>query len=206
MKNILFYSLICLFISLNSCKKEKTESLEKKEAIKSYSLDVKNSTVNWTAYKTSDKVPVKGVFNEINIVKSSKATNQVDVLKGLEFEIPVTSIFSKDSIRDGKLNKFFFEVMKNTSKLKGTFSIEGEEKGKISLTMNGLTKDLPFDYTVEGENIDINAVMNLDNWEAQAALATLNEACKVLHTGADGVSKTWNEVAINAKIKTVLEK
>ena len=206
MKKAIIFSLISLFITLNSCKKEKAEATEKKEIIKSYAVDVKNSTVNWTAYKTTDKVPVKGVFTEVNIIKSLNATHQIDVLNGLEFEIPVASIFSKDSIRDGKLNKFFFEVMKNTLKLKGTFSIQEGGKGQISLTMNGLTKDLPFDYTIQGENIDINASMNLDNWEAKTAIATLNKACNELHSGADGISKTWNEVAINAQIKTVLKK
>lgn len=206
MKKVLFYSLISLFISLNSCKKEKAESTEKKEISSHYIVDAKNSTVNWTAYKTSDKVPVKGVFTEVNIIKSADAHNQIDVLNGLEFEIPVTSIFSKDTIRDGKLNKFFFEAMKNTLKLKGTFSIEEDGKGKISLTMNGLTKDLSIDYSIQGENIEINAIMNVDTWEAQAALTTLNKACNELHSGADGVSKTWNEVAINAQIKTVLKK
>jgi len=38
--------------------------------------------------------------------------------------------------------------------------------------------------------------MNLDTWNGQTAVASLNEACKDLHKGADGVSKTWNEVAI----------
>ena len=60
--------------------------------------------------------------------------------------------------------------MKNTLKLKGTFSIEEDGKGKISLTMNGLTKDLPIEYSIQGDNIEINASMNLDTWEAQAAL------------------------------------
>lgn len=206
MKNIFFYSLIILFISFTSCKKEKAQTTEDKVALNSYIIDVENSVINWTAYKTTDKLPVKGVFTEVKIKKSVAASNPIEVLNGMEFEIPVSSIFSKDSIRDGKLNKFFFEVMKNTLKLKGTFSVDEDGKGKISLTMNGLTKDLPFDYSIKGDSIDISATMNLDTWEAQAAIATLNEACNALHTGTDGVSKTWNEVAINAQIITILEK
>jgi len=206
MKKIFFYSLIILFISFTSCKKEKAQTTEDKVALNSYIIDVENSVINWTAYKTTDKLPVKGVFTEVKIKKSVAASNPIEVLNGMEFEIPVSSIFSKDSIRDGKLNKFFFEVMKNTLKLKGTFSVDEDGKGKISLTMNGLTKDLPFDYSIMGDSIDISATMNLDTWEAQAAIATLNEACNALHTGTDGVSKTWNEVAINAQIITILEK
>ncbi len=69
--------------------------------------------------------------------------------------------------------------------------------------MNGLTKELPFDYEMSQDTILINAPMDLNNWQAQAALESLNQACWELHTGPDGVSKTWNEVLINAKILTV---
>ena len=39
-----------------------------------------------------------------------------------------------------------------------------------------------------------------EKWDALEALASLNEACKVLHTGADGVSKTWEDVAITGSV------
>ena len=53
------------------------------------------------------------------------------------------------------------------------------------------------------DTILINASMDLNNWQAQVALESLNQACLELHRGADGVSKTWDEVIINAKILTV---
>jgi hypothetical protein len=42
--------------------------------------------------------------------------------------------------------------------------------------------------------------MDLKNWNALEALASLNKACEALHTGPDGVSKTWEDVAINASV------
>ncbi len=39
--------------------------------------------------------------------------------------------------------------------------------------------------------------MNVNNWDAKNALTSLNNECKDLHKGTDGVSKTWEEVAIN---------
>ena len=33
------------------------------------------------------------------------------------------------------------------------------------------------------------------------ALASLNKACYDLHTGSDGVSKTWEDVAIKASVQ-----
>ena len=42
--------------------------------------------------------------------------------------------------------------------------------------------------------------MNLENWDGLAAVASINKACEALHTGADGVSKTWSEVAVHADV------
>jgi len=203
MKYLLNLSLIFIFsLLIVSCAKEK-KATDLSESSAIYTIDSKNSTVQWTAFKTSAKVPVKGIFKEVKIKKSNEASSPSAALEGLEFEIPVSSIFSKDTIRDAKLNKFFFAVMENSLILKGSFKIENQKKGKLSLTMNGLTKDLPFDFEMSQDTILINASMDLNTWQAQAALESLNQACLELHRGADGVSKTWDEVLINAKILTV---
>ena len=167
-----------------------------------YTIDAGKSTMQWTAYKTTDKLPVKGTFTEIEIQKSIDGSSAAGALDGMEFEIPVNSIFSNDTIRDAKLGKFFFDVMENTMSLKGVFSVEDEGKGKLALTMNGMTRDLPFDYTMSQDTILVKATMDLNNWEAQTALESLHKACYELHKGPDGVSKTWDEVGISAKILT----
>ena len=203
MKKIINYALILIFtISLLSCEKEK-KSVEKTTATKSYVIDTLKSTVQWTAYKTTDKLPVKGTFKEINILNMNEGSSAPASLEGLEFEIPVSSIFTNDTIRDTKLNTFFFAIMENTLSLKGVFSVENETKGNLALTMNGLTKDLPFSYEMSRDTILINTKMDLNIWQTQAALESLHQACLALHTGPDGVSKTWDEVAISAKILTV---
>jgi hypothetical protein len=48
-------------------------------------------------------------------------------------------------------------------------------------------------FTVEG-------VINLEDFGAQAAVESINKACFDLHKGADGVSKTWSEVAISGAV------
>lgn len=203
MKNI-FRPLLILVLTLTvfACQKEK-KSEEKTANTATYKIDAEHSSVQWTAYKTTDKVPVKGTFKEINVKSSEGATTAAGSLEGLEFEIPVSSIYSKDSIRDGKLNKFFFEVMENTMSLKGKFSLANESTGNLALQMNGMTKELPFSYTISKDTLLINATMDLNAWQAQNAVESLHQACLELHTGADGVSKTWDEVGISAKILTV---
>ncbi len=207
MKNILFYTMVfAFFVSIISCEKEKSKKDESKTEVESYIIDSKNSVINWTAYKTTDKIPVKGVFEEVNIVGNKSASNKEDLLKGLEFEIPVGSINSNDTIRDFKLVKFFFEVMENTISLKGKFISLENGKGKVELSMNGISNELQFTYEVNDETISVNSVLNLDNWKVQPAIESLNKVCNEKHKGADGISKTWSEVAIMVEIKTLLEK
>ncbi len=200
--NVCLVAIVTLF--LVSCAKEK-KSEETVKSEKSYSVDKESSTVQWTAYKTTDKVPVKGTFTEINITASNEGNSSSQALKGLAFEIPVSSIFTKDTIRDHKLNKFFFAIMDNTLSLKGVFSVEDENKGNLALTMNGMTEDLPFTYEMSKDTIMIDTKMDLNVWGAQSAVESLHQACLALHTGPDGVSKTWDEVNISAKIVTMLK-
>ena len=203
MKKILNICLITIFaLFLFSCAKEKkTDETLKSDA--SYSVDGDNSTVQWIGYKTTDKVAVKGTFKEIHILEMNSGSTAAASLEGLEFEIPVSSIYSKDTIRDGKLKRLFFGVMENTLNLKGKFSVKDASNGNIALSMNGVTKELPFTYEMSKDTIMINATMDLNIWETQNALASIHQACLALHTGADGVSKTWDEVGLSAKILTV---
>ena len=36
-----------------------------------------------------------------------------------------------------------------------------------------------------------------------SAIVSLNKACNELHTGDDGISKTWNDVQIDASISII---
>ena len=72
MKNLLSFSLIFIFtLFIVSCAKEK-KAADLSEPSTIYMIDSKNSTVQWTAFKTTAKVPVKGIFKEIKINKSNE--------------------------------------------------------------------------------------------------------------------------------------
>jgi len=207
MKKLVFYlMLLLLFVNITSCEKEKKKEDSDKTEVTNYVVDAKNSIINWTAYKTTDKLPVKGVFDEVTLLLNEPAKNKEELLNGLEFEIPVGSINSNDSIRDFKLVKFFFEAMENTLSLKGKFTKAENGKGIIDLKMNGISSELPFSYQINDNIITINSTMNLDNWKAQLAIESLNKVCNEKHKAADGISKTWSEVALMIEVKTIQEK
>jgi len=204
MSKTLIVALLSIFIlNLSSCSKEKKGTVENKKNIDKYVIDIKNTVVHWTGYKTSGKVPVKGSFKQVEISNVTPAENPVEVVKNVKFSISVNSIFSNDSIRDYKLINFLFGKMKNTSHIKGEVSLGDNGKGEAAITMNGFTKNVPLSYKVQGDDIKINAKIELNNWQAQVAVAALNEVCSEKHKGADGESVTWSEVDVMVELKTV---
>lgn len=179
--------------TFKACK----QTPKKEITTKGYIVESKTTTINWTAYKTTSKTPVKGVFTKVNLENAKHGKTAFEALNGLKFSIPVSSIFTKDTIRDNKLKKFFFGVMDNTKLLSGTINMNNETSGTVDLTMNGVTQTLPITYVISDQMVTMEALMDVDNWNAQNALTSLNKACKELHTGEDGITKTWSEVKID---------
>ncbi len=202
MKKHIIPLLLCLLtLSIVSCKKEvkkegdkATTEAPKKQA--AFSLQNATHSIQWIAYKTTEKVPVKGQFKKINILNSGEGNTAKEAINNAEFSIPVSSIFTADSGRDFKIRKFFFGAMDNTDLLSGKLVLENDSIGHVNLTMNGLTNKVPFNYTLNGKSFNLIGKMDVLAWKAEKALDSLNTICKELHKGADGVSKTWNDVAL----------
>lgn len=204
LKKIAISSLLSLLILFTfSCKNEKktTEKINEISA-KKYSFVEKTTKMEFTAYKTTKKLPVKGVFTKITIKNPKTASSVIEAINELSFSIPVNSIQTKNTDRDVKIIKSFFGEMKETTHLTGTVSMNNSEN-HIVLKMNGISSKLPIKYNVKDQIVTIEGIINLDNWKAKAAISALNLVCKDLHKGEDGISQTWNEVAI--KIVTALK-
>lgn len=199
MKKVTLALIAITLISFTSCKDEKkevTKETEKTEVKKetSFMVDPSATEIQWTAFKTTDKIPVSGVFKTINFDKKMGAT-PVEALNGLEFSIPISSIFSKNEDRDGKLVASFFGAMLNTELLKGKISMT-EESCEITITMNDIKHVIPFKFDIKDNKVMFKGIMNLEDWNALGALESLNKVCLDLHKGEDGVSKTWTDVEI----------
>jgi len=202
MKKVVFIALVIgISFQLTSCKTEKKKDVAVKKELKAspYSLKTAKNSIDWIAYKTTDKLPVKGKFKKVTITKNGEGNTAKEAINGTEFSIPVSSLFTADVSRDYNLKKFFFGIMDNTKLVSGKLTITDDTSGTASITMNGVTADLPFTYTIEGKEFKLTAIMNIDNWHAQKAVESLNTYCKDLHKAKDGVSKTWSEVAINIR-------
>ncbi|CAM1353169.1 YceI family protein [Tenacibaculum insulae] len=203
MKKIIYsvftFVIISNFISCKSeAKKETPEKKETKIAEKApFVLQNANNKINWTAYKTTEKLPVKGLFKKVNITTNGEGNTVKEAVNNTTFSVPVSSIFTENTSRDFKIKTFFFGIMDKTELLSGNLILENDSIGYSDLTMNGVTKKLPFKYTIKGKVFNLTGNLKISNWSAEKALSSLNEACGDLHKGADGVTKTWDDVAIN---------
>ncbi len=200
MKKIILALTITATLFSVSCKK-KTEAKEviEKETVaeKGYKVSAQGSIVEWTGYKFTEKKGVKGKFKTINVTSAPLAATPIGAFNGVDFSIPVSSIFSNNAIRDGKLMKLFFGFMENTELLTGSFVTKGEQI-VLNLKMNDVTKEIPLTYTISDRHVKLEGNLNILDFGAEKAFNSIHEACKLLHTGADKVSKTWEDVKIEA--------
>jgi hypothetical protein len=205
MKKVLFASLFAAGL-LSACSSPSTENTdeattqEETSAACMYSYNAETTDFNWTAYKFTEKVGVGGTFEEIAVSGTVESDNPLEVIKGLEFDIPISSINTQNPDRDMKIQKFFFGMLDGTENLSGNVvAINGDETAGtavVSVMMNEVSRDVEMEYTFENNTFNLSTVIDVMNWNAGIGIDSLNEACYELHTGGDGISKLWPEVKL----------
>jgi len=194
------------FVLLTSCeskdkkKETETETINVETTAETYQLDSETVIVNWIGYKFTEKKGVKGLFKTVNVTNNKTGNSIEDALIGATVSIPVSSIFSQNESRDTKLKTLFFGMMDDTELLSATITKAGKDKGIFALTMNNETHNVPFTLDIDGKTAYLKGTIDLHTWHADKALASIHKACELLHTGSDGVSKTWNLVDVDATL------
>ena len=199
MKKItLLITTLCSFLSLSSA------SLAAPEKCK-FEVDSSTVKVEWTAFKTTEKVGVNGSFGEVILSgKQSKTGTFKAFLEQMGAEINlsgVAQVKTGNPARDKTLFESFFSLFKKKPVLKGTLKgvkgTDSEGDLNLNLTMNQKTKAVPMKYTRDDKgNFMAKGAIELNDFALQNAFASLHKACEDLHKGKDGVSKTWSEVEI----------
>ena len=104
MKKSIYYSaLFLLTIGFINCKSETTKTSTKEvekvapQSNAKFSLKKAKNSIGWTAYKTTDKIPVNGAFNQVNITANGEGNTISEAINNTEFGVPVSSIFTNNS-------------------------------------------------------------------------------------------------------------
>jgi len=161
----------------------------------------KEMSVDWVAYKTLAKAGVGGKFTSIEYTPNAlEGKNFRELLVGSRVSIDVTHIDTGNKERDDTLVKYFFGKLSN-SKIEATIkSIEADPrvKGKprtgditASIQFNSKSLIIPMRYHYDDGKFDAKGVIDLADFDALPALASINKSCYELHKG-----KTWRDVTI----------
>jgi len=158
-------------------------------------------TVAWMAFKTPAKKGVSGVFDNSKYTPIAKeGKNFREILVGSKLSIDTSSVNSKNKSRDAKLVKFFFEKMSSKKIEAKILAIKADKRVKnkprtgvvtLEITMNNITKKVPMKYNYANSIFSAKGFIDLFDFSANKALASINKACFDLHQG-----KTWNDVTI----------
>jgi len=176
-----------------------------------YSYDSTSTEIGFGAFKFTEKKEVKGSFLKFTIDSTIEANQIFDVFSKAQFKIEIEGLSTKDPGRDNTLKNSFFAAMDSTSFLTGKVvgiitPNAGPSSFHVELKMNNIVREvyLEVQQTPNPDELILKGTINLDDFKAGKALASLNKACKDLHKGSDGKSVTWPEV--NIYVSTKLKK
>ncbi len=202
--------LLILCLALSSCTKKKVPQVEDTNKNKKvmdfssqencmYDIDRESVKLTWTGYKFTSKEPVSGTFEDIMwTIQPGKNANAL--MANLKFQIKTKSIDSGMRIRDKRLYKYLFQKMKNPEFIEGYGISFDETKNQalIELNMNETRTPAVFttkifdDWTFEL----VGVIDMLKHYKMNEAVESISKKCEKLHTGEDGVAKTWTEVGL----------
>jgi polyisoprenoid-binding protein YceI len=206
MKNLIL-GLSVLTIFSCSTPLENTENAETttEEVVKNcvYVYDYAASKIEFGAFKTTEKLEVKGAFESFDVLNTNTGGNFKEVFENAEFKIYVNSLETKDAGRNQRIRDHFFGELLSKDTLSGKIVKIDSAEVEVELSMNKISKNVILKIEQNGNEYMLTGAINVLDWKADKGLKGINDACKDLHKGADGVSKTWADV--NLYISTVLK-
>ncbi len=157
-------------------------------------LDASKAQTTWTAYKTADKVPVTGSFENIKYNFGKKTSDIAKTLEGATAIIDPMSADLKDEVKNSNIRNYFFANLKQGD-IKVTFRkvILGKTQGTAtaSVHMNGKTVNVPMQLEIADGKLTAKGVLDILSFGAKSAFKSLATQCHDLHSGL-----TWSQVEI----------
>lgn len=198
-----------LLVGMTSCGGEKKEAeqapvaQEIKKEVKSLVYNNANTQVVWTAFKTTDKVGVTGQFTEFEVEGTKESTVAYEVIEGASILINTESVATNNAVRDGRIVNNFFKIFSNSEQIIAKVKSLNDKVGVLEITLNENTMEVPVNVITKDKEISLEGKIDLNIFDGQAAVDSLNTVCLEVHKGADGVTKLWPDVEIF--VRTTLE-
>ncbi|NPA43018.1 MAG: hypothetical protein GXO27_03195 [Chlorobi bacterium] len=169
----------------------------------SYELDT--AYMQWTAFKTTAKIPVEGTFTQTRWDLKRRVNRPEEFVERAYFKTLTSSVHTGNPERDRTIFEGLFARMIEGKIIEArTASLDtASQTVRIAIRMNGKEVLVPFKYRITGDTLLTaeGSVDLLKDFGAAGPFQSLHEACKDQHTGEDGISKTWTDVDLKAFIK-----
>jgi polyisoprenoid-binding protein YceI len=189
-------------LSCNSSEAPKTDVVETTKVC-TFNYNSESTVIGWTAFKFTEKKGVNGIFEKSEVLIANASEDMLQTLAGASFTIPISSINTNNPVRDGKIKNSFFGSMESTEIISGLVKSISDSLAVVEITMNGKSLEYTGTVTTDGLKVGFLTTINMTDFEAQYAIDSLNNVCKVVHTGMDGISKLWSEVDLNVETTLV---
>src|ERR1700722_16650637 len=123
-----------------------------------FTVDKDSVEVDWTAYKTTQKAPVPGIFKTRQLKGALSAKSLKKLLEGIAVTVDLASVDSKNPDRDKTLQEKFFHLLQ-VAPVTGQFKNVSEEKmtADLLLSLNGQQHSVPMTFEKADRTGDISA-------------------------------------------------
>ncbi|MCB9094980.1 MAG: hypothetical protein H6621_07940 [Halobacteriovoraceae bacterium] len=169
-----------------------------------YNFDADSAKVEFTGYKFTEKVGVKGTFKDFKISAPSKAPSLEGIVGNSSFWLDEMTIDAGKTARNVNIINGLFKEMAGTS-IRGVVTNFDKVSKMLTfkLFIGDKTEDVKMVFSHDGERFLAEGKIDLIKIGLKSAFESLSKTCQTFHKGKDGVSKTWSEVAlrVTANIK-----
>lgn len=165
-------------------------------------LDLTQAKATWTAFKTSEKVPVSGSFGDIKYKFGKGKDTIAQALEGATATINALSVDLGDETKNANVKEYFFAKFPKKDIIKVTFKnvIEANNKGSIlaTINMNGKSVKVPMQFEIKEGMFEATGVIDIMQFGLMDAFKSLATFCHDLH---EGLTWTQVEVSFSAPVK-----
>ena len=170
-----------------------------------YQVKEDSAKLTWTGYKFTEKFGVSGTFEGVGFSQNKAAKSPDELFKSIQFTVETASMDSGMPIRDKKLVLFLFGGLVDSGKISGkVVSFDAGKKTAVAeIQMNGKSLKKEFQVSVSGDSYSFVSEIDLSDFGMNGSVQKLASACKDLHTGGDGKSKTWSLVGLKVEATAV---
>lgn len=159
-----------------------------------------STTLKWTAYKYSSMLGVSGTFNQIEVGYCVPALTARSAIENMTFSINTQTIDSGSAFRDTNILDYFFSQLQGGQNISGKINrfVGDSEEGivYINLVINDVEREISFEYHIEDSVVHVEGDFSLADFAAIEALDYMENCCRELHTGSDGIHLLWPDIRL----------